>query len=198
MESPMPRKPSPDRRQRFLDAALRLFVENGVPGTSTAAIAKAAGSAAGTLFLYFPSKQDLVDELVLQIGRVQAATIQTRLQEEQHDSARDSFWIIWHGSVCWLLDNLDAFLFIQQVRESRLISPAAIRESEQFFGYFYETIQRGLADTAIKPYPSDLVGGILYHDIVAVINCVRAQADQSLREQTIADGFDIFWHGIRA
>jgi len=65
----MVRKPSPERRAEFLRAALKLFVANGVQHTSTAAIAREAGSAAGTLFLYFPTKQDLIHELTLKIGR---------------------------------------------------------------------------------------------------------------------------------
>ena len=64
----MIRKLALDKRENFLNAALKLFVANGVQNTSTAAIAKEAGTASGTLFLYFPTKQDLLDELV-RIGK---------------------------------------------------------------------------------------------------------------------------------
>jgi len=60
----MVRKPSQIKKEQLLSSALKLFVENGVGNTSTSAIAKEAGVAAGTLFLYFPTKQDLIHELV--------------------------------------------------------------------------------------------------------------------------------------
>ena len=75
----MVRKLDPDKRKKFMDAALKLFVANGVQNTSTAEIAKAAGTAAGTLFLYFPTKQDLIHALVLKIGREQSETIHALL-----------------------------------------------------------------------------------------------------------------------
>ena len=75
----MIRKPSPEKRAQYLRAALKLFVANGVQNTSTAAIAKQAGTAAGTLFLYFPTKQDLINELVMDIVRAQSETIKAAL-----------------------------------------------------------------------------------------------------------------------
>lgn len=50
-------KPMTDKRQAILETALRLFVDQGFHGTSTASIAKQAGVATGTLFHHFPTKK---------------------------------------------------------------------------------------------------------------------------------------------
>jgi AcrR family transcriptional regulator len=47
------------RREEILDAARRVFAERGFRGTTIADIAEAAGIALGTVYLYFPSKDDL-------------------------------------------------------------------------------------------------------------------------------------------
>ena len=49
-----------DRRAMILDAALRTFVQRGYPETKVAEIASEAGVAEGTLYNYFPSKEDLL------------------------------------------------------------------------------------------------------------------------------------------
>lgn len=49
-----------DKRARIIDAAWRLFGEQGVAATTTADIATHAGIAKGTLFLYATDKEDLV------------------------------------------------------------------------------------------------------------------------------------------
>jgi len=49
-----------DRRTVILDAALKTFVKRGYPETKVAAIASEAGVAEGTLYNYFPSKEDLL------------------------------------------------------------------------------------------------------------------------------------------
>ncbi len=46
-------------KERILAAALELFRENGLDGTTTKQISKKAGIAEGTLFNYFKTKEDL-------------------------------------------------------------------------------------------------------------------------------------------
>jgi len=192
----MTRKLDPEKHKAFLDAALALFIERGVQNTSTAAISQKAGTAAGTLFLYFPTKQDLIDALVLKIGAEQSQYIDSLLDPSL--SVRDTFYIIWHGSVQWLLNNPEAYRYIQQVRDSGIITPYVVAQSAQYFGYYYATIQRGLDEGRIKPYPIDLIGGFLYQDIVAVMNVVMTTEDPAARDEVIQNGFRIFWDGISA
>ncbi len=47
------------RREEILDAARRVFTVKGFKGTTIADVAEAAGIALGTIYLYFPSKDDL-------------------------------------------------------------------------------------------------------------------------------------------
>jgi AcrR family transcriptional regulator len=46
-------------RRRILEAARRLFARDGFEGAATRDLAREAGIAAGTLFNYFPSKEDV-------------------------------------------------------------------------------------------------------------------------------------------
>lgn len=192
----MARKLSPEKREQYLNSALKLFVANGVKNTSTAAIAKEAGTASGTFFLYFPTKQDLVHELVLKIGKEQSDYIKSILTDPL--PARETFYTIWNGSVTWFMDNMEAYQYIRQIRDSGLISTEVVRESEAFFDYYFEAIQKGLTERVIKPYPLELIGSLLYQDIVAVMNLIGAEEGTAKREEYIQLGFDIFWGGIRA
>jgi AcrR family transcriptional regulator len=192
----MVRKLSPEKRATFLSSALTLFVANGVQNTSTAAIAQEAGTASGTLFLYFPTKQDLIHELVLQISREQSDYIKSVLKPSF--SVRETFFAIWDGSVHWFLENMDAYQYIRQVRDSGMLGEAVVEESDKFFDYYYDAAQKGLEEGCIKPYPIEVIGGILYQDIVAVMNLIAAQPDPAKQEEYIQLGFDIFWSGIKA
>ena len=191
----MARTLSPEKKAQYLRSALKLFVANGVKNTSTAAIAQEAGTAAGTFFLYFPTKADLINELVLEIGREQSEFIKSLLVPSL--SVRETFFSIWEGSVRWFLDNMEAYQYFRQVRDSGLIADEVVRESEQFFDYYYAAIQRGLEEYCIKPYPIELVGGMLYQDIVAVMNLIAAGPEPARREEYIQSGFGIFWDGIK-
>ncbi|OGB83947.1 MAG: TetR family transcriptional regulator, partial [Burkholderiales bacterium RIFCSPLOWO2_12_FULL_67_210] len=52
------------RPGELLDAALALFVEKGFAATRVEEVAARAGVSKGTLFLYFPSKEDLFKAVV--------------------------------------------------------------------------------------------------------------------------------------
>ena len=47
------------RSGEILDAARKIFAEKGFAGTTMEEIAERSGLAKGTLYLYFPSKQDI-------------------------------------------------------------------------------------------------------------------------------------------
>lgn len=190
----MARKLSPEKKERYLNSALKLFVANGVKNTSTNAIAEDAGTAAGTIFLYFHTKQDLIHELVLKIGKEQSDYIKSLLAPSL--SVRETFFTIWDGSLRWFLENMEAYQYIRQVRDSGLIADEVVKETEQFFEYYYDAIQRGLTEGVIKAYPIELVGSILYQNIVAVMNLIIATSEPSKQEEFIQNGFEIYWAGI--
>ena len=52
------------RPQQLLDAALSLFVEKGFTATRAEEVAKLAGVSKGTLYLYYPSKEELFKAVV--------------------------------------------------------------------------------------------------------------------------------------
>lgn len=191
----MVRQLAPDKRQRFLNAALKLFVTYGVQNTSTAAIAKEAGTAAGTLFLYFPTKQDLINELVLQISSDQSEYMKTLLDPSL--PVRDTFFTIWRGCIRWFVEHRDAYEYIQQVRDTGMVEEAIVQESGKSFTYFYDAIQKGFNEGALKTYPLEMIGAFLYQDIVAVMSLIPMQPSVEKQEEIIQAGFDIFWDGIR-
>lgn len=190
----MVRELSAEKRVAFLATALHLFARNGIQNTSTAEIARAAGTAAGTLFLYFPTKRDLVNELAVWIAQEEAATIYPRLNPAL--PVKETFMVIWEGSIRWLLANMDAFLYSQQIRDSVWLTEETAIKTGETFRFYYEAIQKGLQEKCIKAYPADLIGGYLYQDIVAVMNYIRMQSDLQIVEQTIRQGFELIWDGI--
>src|ERR1700689_178642 len=52
-----------NKRERILDAAVRVFAKKGFHATRVSEVAKAAGVADGTIYLYFKSKDELLVSL---------------------------------------------------------------------------------------------------------------------------------------
>ncbi|MBN1856898.1 MAG: TetR/AcrR family transcriptional regulator [Dehalococcoidia bacterium] len=61
--TPTPEGRNP-RREAIMDAALRLFGASGLDATSVEAIARDAGIGKGTIYLYFKSKDEILDAIL--------------------------------------------------------------------------------------------------------------------------------------
>ena len=67
-----------DKRPRILEAAVRVFAKNGFYATRVSDVAKAAGVADGTIYLYFKSK----DELLLSLFEDRVEKLLSYMREE--------------------------------------------------------------------------------------------------------------------
>src|SRR3954462_8647023 len=61
---PFRRRRKEARPAELLEAALTLFVEKGFAATRSEEVARAAGVSKGTLYLYFPSKEELLKAVI--------------------------------------------------------------------------------------------------------------------------------------
>ena len=66
-----------EREKAILDAAIALAGEGGMAAVQIAAVASCAGIAAGTVYRYFPTKNDLVAELVAAVAGRELEAMQT-------------------------------------------------------------------------------------------------------------------------
>lgn len=64
-----------DTRAAILRAARGIVAEGGFQEAQVAAVAAAAGVATGTVYRYFPSKADLISELISEVSRDELAAI---------------------------------------------------------------------------------------------------------------------------
>ncbi|WP_158508757.1 TetR/AcrR family transcriptional regulator [Thermosulfidibacter takaii] len=71
------------RKREILDAALELFAKKGYAGTSMQEIAKEAEFAVGTLYKFFPTKEELYRELVLERARGIHDTLMSAFDEAE-------------------------------------------------------------------------------------------------------------------
>ena len=93
---PGPRTPRPVVRRRrkearpseLIDAALSLFAEKGFAATRSEEVARRAGVSKGTLYLYYPSKEELLKAVISQ--RLSSEIDHARRLVEQHQGSMSS------------------------------------------------------------------------------------------------------------
>jgi len=133
---------SDEKRKAILDAALEIFAECGTDHAPTAAISKAAGVAEGSLFTYFKTKDELMNELYLELRRESNRYLG---DIPQTSDPRARLRYIW-----------DKFLEYGSAHPKRLKVMAQLRSSGKLYGE-NETPAMGM--TAVMDAVREVVAG---------------------------------------
>ena len=110
----------PDNREKILATALTLFTERGFFGTPTSLISKEAGVATGTLFFYFPTKEELIDTLYRRIKSEAAKGMCRDFSREK--TALAKLRRIGFNAVEWGIENPARQKFMEQFAHSPFVS----------------------------------------------------------------------------
>jgi TetR/AcrR family transcriptional regulator, fatty acid metabolism regulator protein len=145
-----------DKRARILDAAVKVFAERGYFSSTVAEIARAAGVADGTIYLYFKSKDDLLlrlfDEKMTQL----LAEAKAALAEERDAPARLKRFIQLHFSLVEKNPDLASVLVVE-LRQSAQFLKSADRQKlgAAYLDLIAQVVrdgqERGELDVSVSP-----------------------------------------------
>lgn len=133
-----------DKKTAIMGAALKLFTERGFHGTSTAQISKNAGVATGTLFNYFPTKEDLINSLYFEVkGNLGHSMGGVGLEAET--TFQDKLKRIWSNLVNWGgVNNQEEFLFVGQFCSSPYITKFTRDEVMKEYVFLHNFVDEGI------------------------------------------------------
>lgn len=120
--SSLPSRVGPDKREAILAAALRLVARLGLHNTPMSAVAREAGVAAGTLYLYFPSKEAMINALYLGVLEDRDRSLTANVSADPPASGRAALWPFWHGLARWYLDHPEESSFLEQCKSSAILT----------------------------------------------------------------------------
>ena len=103
-----------DVSEQIFDATDRLMAKEGLHHLSMHKLAKEAGIAAGTIYLYFKSKDELLAQFARRVFNKFAVAIEEGFDESQSffEQYRKMWWNIWH----FLQENPTILLNMNQYR----------------------------------------------------------------------------------
>jgi len=129
---PPPSRAASDKREAILAAALRLIARLGLHAAPMSAVAREAGVAAGTLYLYFPSKEAMINALYLEVlaDRDRGMAADAADARARGAVGRAGLWAFWQGLTRWHLEHPEASNFLWQCKSSAILTDET-REAER-------------------------------------------------------------------
>ena len=185
-----------EKRAAVIEAALELVAENGFHGTPMALVAERAGVAAGTIYRYFESKDDLIRGIYQHLE--QRLTAALRENYPEGSSVRDRYVHIGKVIVAYCIASPMDFRFLEQFHNS----PYGVDyRREKIFGRQENDIckalfEEGVGQGIIKDLPLPVLFALTFGPIVDICrdHILRfIELDESLITRTV----EACWDAVR-
>lgn len=183
-----------DKRTAIMETALKLFTERGFQGTSTAQISKEAGVATGTFFNYFPTKEDLINNLYFEVKGRLSSSMEKEIESES--TFQERVRRLWSNFINWGVDNQEEFLFVGQFCSSPYITKYTREEVMKEYIFLYNLVNEGIKTGEIKDFSPELTIAMFYQSSRAVVNLILNSNLSKDKNELTENGFQIIWRGL--
>ncbi len=183
-----------DKRDQITEAALKLFCENGFHDTSTAAISREAGVATGTLFLYFPVKDELIITLYIESKNKQIAFMKEGLSRQK--TAKLKLAHIWRRGQEWAEKNPYAFQYMQMVSGSPYSAFVARKKVASISDLGEKFVTAAIKDGALARISLPLFFSLFEGSMTSTTNHISLLRSAKSKQKIGEQSFDIFWRGV--
>jgi len=187
----MPRSRSDDKRTAIMNAAARVIAVQGL-GAATATIAKEAGVSNGSLFTYFDTKADLLNQLYLELKTEMGAAALGGIAAA--GDARQQLLSLCAGWLRWATGQPEKRRALAQLDVSDEITAATHAAASEAMKSIAVVLERSRENGPMRDAPLAFV--------VALANAVAdATIDFTIKDPDNADahardGFEALWRVI--
>ncbi|RUO73791.1 TetR/AcrR family transcriptional regulator [Pseudidiomarina sediminum] len=184
-------------RETIVTTALTLVSEGGFNGLQMAQLARQSGVATGTLYRYFPSKEELCTAVFEYATEIEVAQVQQQLQESQQNIPEAIANALTTFATRALKAPTTAWALIAEPVAPEVVA-ARLHYRERYAGLFAQAIADGIAAGSLPEQDSNLSSRALVGAIAEALIGPLAQHSSAAPEQAIAHSIQFCLQAITA
>ncbi|HUP63825.1 MAG TPA: TetR/AcrR family transcriptional regulator [Thermoanaerobaculia bacterium] len=138
------------KRERILRAAVDEFARAGYFNTKVSEVARAAGVADGTIYLYFQSKEDLLISIFREQSRRFLEGLVEELDGEKDPVARIRRIVAYHLETLGADRALAVVLQVELRQSLKFISLVSREELREYLGVIQSVVEQGIESGAFR------------------------------------------------
>ena len=179
--------------EAIFEATLKLVQKSGFNGLKMADVAKAAGMATGTLYIYFKNKDVLINELFLALKR--SKTSRMMLGVNPQDSFEETFRKLWFNYFDISMAEPERMLFIEQFAHTSYLTKKTKAQGDQLLEPLIAFLEEGIRKKIIRRLPVEILLSQLMGPIYEMVKVL--QEKQTPITQTQKQGmFEMAWRSV--
>ncbi|MBI1847132.1 MAG: TetR/AcrR family transcriptional regulator [Candidatus Rokubacteria bacterium] len=140
----------PAKPQQILDAAIRVFARHGYYNSRVSDIAREAGIAAGTIYLYFKTKDEILVTLFREKMAEWVAHARREVAGEQDAVAKLRRLITLHFSTLEQNPDLAEVVQVELRQGQKFFRGASAHEVSAYFELIHSVLEEGMASGQIR------------------------------------------------
>ena len=141
----------PDKPQQIIEAAVRIFARKGYYNSRVSDIAREAGMAAGTIYLYFKTKDDILVTLFRDKMAQFVAASRKAVAEEPDAVAKLRRLIHLHFEMLEENPELAEVMQVEQRQGQKFFRGASAQEISAYFALIGSVLEEGVAQRQLRP-----------------------------------------------
>jgi len=188
------KRPTKDAVQdRIVGAVIQTVAAEGIGATSMATVARAAKVSAGTLYLHFSSKEDMLQSVYLKLK----LAFHANLMAAAKGDPRQAIAGMWHALLDFQQDQPNGFLFLEYAGAAQVLTPAQKAEVAPLQGEVNAVVQRAIDENVIT-VPSVQVAANLLIGPAMQLARSHALAGTPIPQAEASETFDRIWLSLTA
>ncbi len=180
-----------NKRDDILNAALHLLVKQGEQATSMKWIAKEARCGIGTMYNYFPSKENLLNVLYLDLKKKHMNYCLAELDTDK--PIKQQFFDIWRKTLEYAVNHPIESKLLEICHYSPIISEQSKQQSLELLNPVIEILEKGKKEDIIKNQDSMQIIIFIYGSITSSV-----LSKPEMSSEDISTILSMAWDAIKA
>jgi TetR/AcrR family transcriptional regulator, repressor of fatR-cypB operon len=181
------------KKQAIMAAAIRLITHNGFEATPISAIAREAGVAAGTIYIYFPNKQEMIKHLYRAVSQSLADFVIKDLGVTA--PVKETIRRVWKNHIAYVLAHRLEYRFLEQFSNSPQIDRLTRKQGLSAVAPVMDQFERAKREGVVKDLPIEMIYVHLFAPINALIKMHRKDKFK-FSDKRINQIFETSWRAI--
>lgn len=185
---------SNEKRNALLNATLSLVINNGFHDAPMSKIAKLAEVSPATIYIYFENKQDLINQLYLEIK----ATFSTQAFKnyDVNQPIKESFQQIWFNIANFKINKVEEANFLSQCDNTPMIDEESRQKGLKHLQPLLDLWERGQQKGIIKLISPYLLYAYTIYPL-AFLTTMQQNDSFNLTEKNLNEAFLAAWDSIK-
>lgn len=182
------------KRNALVKATVNLVNNSGFHAAPMSKIAKMANVSPATIYLYFENKQDLINQVYIEIKAAFSAFAFKDYDESL--PVEKGFEIVWKSIAEFKLNEVEQAMFLSQCDNTPMIDEAGRQEGLKHLQPLLDLWERGQKEGIIKPFSAYLLYAYSIYPLAFLMTMQQKDLFR-LNPAHLEDAYRAAWNSIK-